>query len=104
VKLVEVAVVGAGPAGLSAAAEAARAGCEGWNGLFGSELTFNVDTICLAVGLTPMAELAWIAGCTFLYVPELAGPYGEASARGKRIMAEQAAAAQGQVVTREGAI
>jgi len=25
------------------------------------------------VGLTPMAELAWLAGCEFVYVPELGG-------------------------------
>jgi thioredoxin reductase len=33
----------------------------------------DVDMICLAVGLTPMAELAWTAGCQFMYVPEAGG-------------------------------
>jgi thioredoxin reductase len=39
----------------------------------GTEKRLRVDTICLAVGLTPMAELAWLAGCEFAYVPELGG-------------------------------
>jgi len=39
----------------------------------GTERELAVNTICLAVGLTPMAELAWLAGCQFAYVPELGG-------------------------------
>lgn len=39
----------------------------------GTERRLDVDTICLAVGLTPMAELALMAGCQFTYVPELGG-------------------------------
>jgi thioredoxin reductase len=39
----------------------------------GTEKSLEVDTVCLAVGLTPMAELAWLAGCRFAYVPELGG-------------------------------
>ncbi len=39
----------------------------------GTEKELAVDTICLAVGLSPMAELAWLAGCRFAYVPELGG-------------------------------
>lgn len=35
--------------------------------------TLDVDVVCLAVGLTPLAELAWIAGCRFAYIPELGG-------------------------------
>jgi NADPH-dependent 2,4-dienoyl-CoA reductase/sulfur reductase-like enzyme len=46
---------------------------ERFQGLLGSEQTFRVDTVALAVGLTPMAELAWLAGCRMLYVPELGG-------------------------------
>ena len=38
-----------------------------------TEKKLTVDTICLAVGLTPMAELAWLVGCEFAYVPELGG-------------------------------
>jgi thioredoxin reductase len=38
-----------------------------------TEKTLDVDTVCLAVGLAPMAELAWLAGCQFTYLPELGG-------------------------------
>ncbi len=38
-----------------------------------SERYFEVDTICLAVGLTPLTELLWQAGCRMGYVPELGG-------------------------------
>jgi len=46
---------------------------DGFRGVPGSERTFRVDTVALAVGLSPMAELAWLAGCRMLYVPELGG-------------------------------
>lgn len=39
----------------------------------GTEETLEVDTICLAVGLTPAIELSCIAGCSQIYVPELGG-------------------------------
>jgi sarcosine oxidase subunit alpha len=39
----------------------------------GSEKTLKVDTICLAVGLTPLSELLWQAGCHMVFVPELGG-------------------------------
>ncbi|HOT23335.1 MAG TPA: NAD(P)/FAD-dependent oxidoreductase [Thermoleophilia bacterium] len=42
-------------------------------GMPGSERAFAVDTVAIAVGLTPMTELAWLAGCAMLYVPELGG-------------------------------
>lgn len=44
-----------------------------WQPLAGTEQTLDVDTICLAVGLSPMAELAWMAGCQFIYLPRLGG-------------------------------
>ncbi len=31
------------------------------------------DTLCLAVGLTPLAELCWQAGCRMAYIRELSG-------------------------------
>lgn len=46
---------------------------ENWQPIPGTERTFEVDTICLAVGLSPLAELAWMAGCRFAYLPELGG-------------------------------
>ena len=39
----------------------------------GTEQTLEVDTICLAVGLTPSIELAFLAGCKMFFVPELGG-------------------------------
>jgi len=38
-----------------------------------TERQVKVDTIGIAVGLTPMAELAWSAGCQVAYIEELGG-------------------------------
>lgn len=46
---------------------------EKWQPIPGTEQTLHVDTICLAVGLSPLAELAWMAGCQFTYTPALGG-------------------------------
>jgi thioredoxin reductase len=46
---------------------------ESFRGVPGSERVLRVDTVALAVGLTPMAELAWLAGCRMGYVPALGG-------------------------------
>ena len=42
-----------------------------WNIVKGSEKTVECDTICMAVGLNPLNELLWQAGCDFKFVPEL---------------------------------
>ena len=39
----------------------------------GSELILDVDLICIAVGLRPLAELCWMAGMNFDYQPQLGG-------------------------------
>ncbi|UCB45648.1 MAG: FAD-dependent oxidoreductase [Spirochaetota bacterium] len=39
----------------------------------GSETKVNVDLVCIAVGLRPLAELCWMAGLRFEYIPELGG-------------------------------
>jgi sarcosine oxidase subunit alpha len=39
----------------------------------GSEEDIKCDTICLAVGLSPLAELCWQAGCKMAYIGELSG-------------------------------
>jgi len=39
----------------------------------GSEEDIKCDTICLAVGLSPLAELCWQAGCEMAYIGELSG-------------------------------
>jgi len=38
-----------------------------------TEKVLEVDTICIAVGLTPSIELASLAGCKMMYVSELGG-------------------------------
>jgi thioredoxin reductase len=44
-----------------------------WRPVSGTEKELELDTICIAAGLTPLAELAWIAGCRFEYVATLGG-------------------------------
>ncbi len=44
-----------------------------WQHIPGTEKTFDVDTVCLAVGLNPMTELLWMAGCRFCYIPAFGG-------------------------------
>lgn len=39
----------------------------------GTEKVLNINVVCIAVGLTPLAELLWQAGCEMRYVPELGG-------------------------------
>ena len=39
----------------------------------GSEKTIDVDFVCIAGGLYPLAELASVIGCPFQYVEELGG-------------------------------
>lgn len=46
---------------------------ENWKPIPGTEKVLEVDTVCLATGLNPLTELAWIAGCKFQYIPELGG-------------------------------
>ncbi len=44
-----------------------------WKPVPGTERDFEVDAIGLAVGLSPLTELLWQAGCSMRYVPELGG-------------------------------
>lgn len=46
---------------------------EDWQPMPGSGQVIAADTVCLAVGLSPLAELAWLMGCRFKYVAELGG-------------------------------
>ncbi len=39
----------------------------------GTEIEIEADTVCLAVGLTPLAELAWMAGASQTYFSKLGG-------------------------------
>lgn len=44
-----------------------------WNIVAGSERTIPCDVICISVGLSPLAELLWQAGCEMRYIRELGG-------------------------------
>jgi thioredoxin reductase len=46
---------------------------EKWKPILGSEKKIKVDVVCLSVGLNPLAELAWMAGCKFVYILALGG-------------------------------
>lgn len=46
---------------------------ENWNPVPGTEREYDLDTICLAVGLSPSVELFHQAGCDLAYIPELGG-------------------------------
>lgn len=39
----------------------------------GTEFDIKVDTVCIAVGLSPLTEFLWSAGCAMEFVPELGG-------------------------------
>ena len=45
----------------------------GWAIQPGSERRLACDVICISVGLSPLAELLWQAGCAMRYVKELGG-------------------------------
>ena len=59
-----------------------------WKLVSGTEKTFQVDTICIAVGLTPAYQLAAMAGCDMIESPSVGGiaprvdEKGETSLRG----------------------
>jgi len=59
-----------------------------WNIIPGTEKTLQVDTICLAVGLSPMSQLLKVAGCDMIDSPLKGGlvpivnNYGETSVKG----------------------
>jgi sarcosine oxidase subunit alpha len=46
---------------------------EKWQQIHGTEEYIPVDGLCLAVGLSPLTELLWQAGCKMKYVGELGG-------------------------------
>ena len=46
---------------------------DSWKPIPGTEKILELDTICLATGLTPLSELAWIAGCQYEYIQPLGG-------------------------------
>lgn len=44
-----------------------------WQPLPGTEKRLACDVICISVGLSPLAELIWMAGCEMAYSKELGG-------------------------------
>ena len=46
---------------------------ENWNVIHGSKQIIEVDTICLAVGLTPVNDLLWQRECEMKFIPEFGG-------------------------------
>ena len=46
---------------------------EKWQPIPGTEMYVEADVLCLATGLSPLAELLFQAGCQMAYVPELGG-------------------------------
>jgi sarcosine oxidase subunit alpha len=44
-----------------------------FNPIQGTEKNMPADVICLAVGLSPLTDLLWQAGCRMKFVPELSG-------------------------------
>jgi sarcosine oxidase subunit alpha len=46
---------------------------EKWNPVANSEKYISCDNLCISVGLTPLTELLWQAGCEMVYTPTLGG-------------------------------
>ncbi len=46
---------------------------ENWQPVEGTEEELEADVLCVAVGLSPLAELLWQAGCEMVFVPKLGG-------------------------------
>lgn len=46
---------------------------DGMSVIPGTERDIEADVLCVAVGLSPLAELLWQAGCEMRYIPELGG-------------------------------
>lgn len=44
-----------------------------WQQIEGTEFIVDVDTICVATGLTPLTELAWTIGCEFQFIARMGG-------------------------------
>ncbi len=74
----------------------------------GTERTIEVDTICIAVGLTPSIELASLAGCAMMYVPELGGnmprhdEYMRSSVEGVYVVGDIAGVEEASTAMEEG--
>ncbi|MDI6894927.1 MAG: NAD(P)/FAD-dependent oxidoreductase [Candidatus Bipolaricaulota bacterium] len=74
----------------------------------GSEEDLAVDLVCVATGLSPLAELAWLAGCKFTYSPILGGfvpvhgPDMQTSVRGVYVAGDASGVEEASVALEEG--
>ncbi len=46
---------------------------EKWQGIEGTETRIETDVLCVSVGLSPLGELLWQAGCEMKYITPLGG-------------------------------
>ena len=46
---------------------------EKWNEIEGTENFYEVDAVCIAVGLTPLSSILSMVGCKMKYIPQLGG-------------------------------
>ena len=46
---------------------------EKWEGIPGTEQKIDADVLCISVGLSPLGELLFQAGCEMAYIPSLSG-------------------------------
>ncbi len=44
-----------------------------WQPVPGTEIELDLDVLCIAIGLTPLTEILFQAGCEMAYIPELGG-------------------------------
>ena len=81
---------------------------ENWKEIPGSEEIYDVDMICLAVGLGPMTDLAWIAGCRFYYAEEIGGyipvhdEFMETTIKGIYVAGDSAGIEEASIAIEEG--
>ena len=54
-----------------------------WQGIAGTEKVYPADALCIAIGLSPLSELLWQAGCKMQFVSVLGGyvPYRDENMR-----------------------
>lgn len=76
----------------------------------GSEKYLEADTVCLAVGLSPLSDLLWQAGCEMRYVRELGGhvpvrdPHLQTSVEGIYVAGDVAGVEEASTAILEGMI
>ncbi len=81
-----------------------------WEEIPGSEEIYNVDSICIAVGLTPMVSLLAMIGVELKYISELGGlvpvisKYGETSLAGIYACGDAASVEEASSAMVEGSI